>query len=161
MLFALSSLPCSSKAASSAPKINQKSQAKRCFAVFSRLYFPRQEKSRRQYLLYYQGIFRGIGKCRCLKTCLGSRHLSQQSVSELHRFSIRSRTFTAGRGSHPALKTLYRTAHRIPQGTYLVKVTVVCYNTIIPGVKRRPPEFQLRAASPWSAPAWCRWRQYW
>ena len=161
MLFVISSLPCRSKAASSAPKINQKSQAKRCFAVFSRLYFPRQEKSRRQYLLYYQGIFRGIGKCRCLKTCLGSSHLSQQSVSELHRFSLRSRTFTAGRELHPALKTSYSTAHRIPYGVLLVKVKDLCYNRFIPVRGRWSPGFGQAVDWLLSAPAWCRWRRCW
>ncbi len=38
-LFGLSSLPCVSKAASSARKINQKLLAERCFAVFSGLQY--------------------------------------------------------------------------------------------------------------------------
>jgi len=41
LLFALSSLPCVSKAASSAPKIIQKFQAEGCYAVFSGLHFSR------------------------------------------------------------------------------------------------------------------------
>ena len=75
LLFALSSLPCVSKAASSAPKIIQKFQAEGCFAVFSGLHFSRQRKTRRQYWVYYQGFFCRIGKCSHLKTCWGSSSL--------------------------------------------------------------------------------------
>ena len=38
--------------------------------------------------------------------------------------------FTAGRELHPALKTLYLTVQRIPQGDLLVKAAVLWYNRV-------------------------------
>jgi len=84
LLFALSSLPCVSKAASSAPKIIQKFQAEGCYAVFSGLHFSRQRKTRRQYFVYYQGFFCRIGKCSPLKTCWGSSSLCLRRFYPVH-----------------------------------------------------------------------------
>jgi len=50
-LFALSSLPCGRKAASSAPKINQKSYAERCLAVFRRWHLSKTKKITQTILL--------------------------------------------------------------------------------------------------------------
>ena len=55
--FALASLPCVSKAASFAPKTNQKISAERCEAVFSTLLFLRQRKFCREYPLVFPKDF--------------------------------------------------------------------------------------------------------
>ena len=68
----MSSLPCASKAVSSAPKSPQKLRAEGCFAVFTPCLLARQAKHRREYLLFCQGVLCRIGRRQGAKTCRGS-----------------------------------------------------------------------------------------
>ena len=69
VFFDLSSLPCVSKAASSASKTPQKTSAGGCYAVFASCLLSRQAKRRRQYFVYYQGVLCCIGERQAAKTC--------------------------------------------------------------------------------------------
>jgi hypothetical protein len=67
-LFTLFSLPCISKAASFAPKIEQKLLTEGCYAVSNNMLFQDKENYEGNTVWYSQGIFCDIGKSKPLET---------------------------------------------------------------------------------------------
>jgi len=61
------------------------------------------------------------------------------SVSEFHRFSTEALAdYTAGRGSHPALKIPMNCAYTITRKDSVVKMCQICYDTIMLGPEQTP-----------------------